>query len=67
MQIALEKDTSNKIDKASKLLGIEKTELIDRAILVYLDNLSKYLELKEEIKSWDALSDEALSNFEKSL
>jgi len=67
MQISLEKDASKKIDKASKLLGIEKTGLIDRVILFYLDNLSKYLELKEEMRSWDALSDEALSNFECTL
>lgn len=66
MQIELEKDTSKKIDQASKLLGMEKDELIDRAILVYLDNISKYLELKQEMKEWDTLSDEALINFEKS-
>lgn len=66
MQIELEKDTSKKINQASKILGIEKDELVDRAILVYLDNMSKYLELKQEMKEWDALSDEALINFEKS-
>ena len=67
MQIELEKDTSKKVDEASKLLGIGKNEIIDRAVLVYLDNLAKYLDLKHEMKAWDSLSDEALINFEKSL
>jgi len=67
MQIEIPKDTSKKIDKASKLLGIKDKKLIDRAILLYLDNISKYLELKKEIGEWDYLSDEALINFEKSL
>ena len=48
-------------------MGIKKDELVDRAILLYLDNLSKYLELKQEMHDWDILSDEALLNFEKSL
>ena len=67
MQIEIEKDISKKINEASKLLGIEKSKIIDRAILIYLDNLSKYLDLKQEMKAWDTLSDEALINFEKSL
>lgn len=67
MQIEIPKDTSEKIDNASKLLGIKKQNIIDRALLLYLDNISKYLDLKQEMKEWDVLSDEALSNFEKSL
>lgn len=67
MEIEIQKDTSEKVGKASELLGIGKEEIIDRALLLYLDNLSKYLDLKEEIKEWDSLSDEALENFEKSL
>lgn len=67
MEIEIPKGTSKKIDETAKLLGIKKQELIDRAILLYLDNLSKYLELKKEMREWDILSDEALTNFEKSL
>ncbi|MEK6862232.1 MAG: hypothetical protein AABY07_09795 [Nanoarchaeota archaeon] len=67
MQIELQKDTSQKIEKASKILGIKEKELIDRALLLYLDSISKYIELKKEFKDWDELSDEALTNFEKSL
>ena len=67
MQIELPKDTSEKVSKASKLLGIRNQELVDRALVVYLDNLSKSLDLKKEMKEWDTLSDEALTYFEKEL
>jgi len=67
MQIEISKDTSRKIEEASKVLGIKRNNIIDRAILVYLDSIQKQLELKKEMKLWDELSDEALVNFEKSL
>lgn len=67
MQIEIPKDTSKKIEEASKKLGVKKQQLVDKAILLYLDNIGKYLDLKQEMKEWDYLSDEALINFEKSL
>ena len=63
----MEASTSTKVREVSKLLGIKKQELIDRAIIVYLDNISKYVDLRKEMKAWDNLSDEALFLFEKSL
>ena len=63
--IIISDDTSKKIVKVSGILGIEKEELVDRALLLYLDNINKYVELKKELKEWDTLSDEALLNFEK--
>lgn len=67
MQIELQEDTTKKVDKASALLGIKNQEFIDRAILVYLDNIEKHLALKKEMNEWEVLSDEALENFEKLL
>ena len=67
MQIEIPKDTSKEIDRVSKLLGIKETQLVDRAILLYLDKIAKSLSLKKEMDEWDFLSDEALVNFEKSL
>jgi len=67
MQIEIPKETSEKITRASELLGIKNKDLVDRAISVYLDNLSKFLNLKKELVEWDLLSDEALINFEKSI
>ena len=67
MEVEIQKDTSIKIEKASELLGIKEQDVVDRALILYLDSISKYLDLKKEMKEWDALSDEALLNFEKSL
>ena len=67
MQIQTSKEMDKKINKVSKVLGLGKEEIVDRAIEVYLDNISKYVELKKDFKDWDELSDEAFANFEKSL
>lgn len=67
MQIEIPEDTLEKVNKVSDLLGIKEKELIERAILLFLDNMSKYLDLKKEMKEWDILSDEAIINFERSL
>lgn len=67
MNVQLSEEVVEKVDKASQLLGIQQQEIVDRALLVYLDSLAKYLELKEELKAWDTLSDEALAMFESSL
>ena len=53
MQIELPKETANKLSMASKALGINDKELAGRAILLYLDNIEKYTELKREMKKWD--------------
>ena len=67
MQIEIPKGLSRKLEQMSKRLGVKKEDLVDRALLLYLDNISKYAELKKEMKDWDFLSDEALASFEKSL
>ena len=67
MQIEIAKDTSKKVDKVSKLLGIGERQLVESAILLYLDKISKYLNLKKEMNQWDSLSDKALMNFDISL
>ena len=50
----------------SQLTGISQQEIIDRALLLYLDSMSKYLDLRQEMKEWDQLSDEAWEHFERS-
>ncbi len=67
MQIEIQKKTSEKLEKTAKLLGLKKNELADKALLLYLDNISKHVALKKEMKKWDFLSDEAFVNFEKAL
>lgn len=67
MNLAISRDTSIKVQNVSEMLGIPQQEVVDRAILVYLDSLEKFLDFKKELKAWDKLSDEAWENFEKSL
>ena len=67
MQIEIPKELSKKLEQTSKRLGVKKEDLVDKAILLYLDNINKYAELKKEMKDWDFLSDEALTSFEKAL
>lgn len=67
MQIEIPKETLKKVEVASNTLGIKDAEIVNRAVLVYLDNLQKYMELKKELAAWDSLSDEAILNFERQL
>lgn len=67
MDVEIQKETSDRVVEISKELGIEKNEFIERAVLVYLDSISKYIDFKKEIHDWDVLSDQAFDNFEKSL
>ena len=67
MEVKLAREVEEKVSEVSVELGIKRNEVIERAVLLYLDNISKYLELKKEFSNWDKLSDEALIDFEKQL
>ena len=67
MEIEISDETMELINQVEKILGIRKKELVNRAILVYVDGMSKQIALKNEFGAWDELSDESLDNFEKSL
>jgi hypothetical protein len=65
MRIEISNNTLKKIDDVSKLLGIRKKNLIERALLFYMDSIQKQLELKKEMKMWDKLSDESTPKSQK--
>jgi len=67
MEIELTKDVNRKLSEVSELLDMDKEEIVNRAVLIYLDNTQKYVELKKELMRWDELSDEALNNFERDI
>lgn len=67
MEIELPNEIDLKLIQAAKLLEMNKGELICRAILVYLDEIGKYIDLQKEFNEWEKLSDESLENFENSL
>ena len=55
------------LERASKLMGIGKKKLINRALLLYLESIRQRLDLVIEFEAWDKLSDEALLKFESRL
>ena len=65
MEIELSKGLKNKLSKVSLILGVKDNDVVNRAILFYLDTISKQLELKKELSAWDKLSDEALAKFDR--
>lgn len=65
MEIELSKDMAKKLSNVSSVLGVKNKDVVNRALLFYLDTISKQLELKKEMIAWDKLSDEALLKFDK--
>ncbi len=67
MRIKLPDGLDEKVKFASDALGFDEREIIERAIIFYLDTIEKQLALKNEFEAWDTLSNEALANFEATL
>jgi len=67
MQIHLQEPTLRQLKKVAQTTGIEEEQLIQRAVLYYLDAIQKHVEFYEEMNAWERLSDEALANFEDAL
>jgi hypothetical protein len=59
MQVTVEKKLDKRIAHASKTLGVDKKNLVERALLFYLDSVRKSVDLKHELDAWDQLSDDA--------
>ena len=60
MQIQLEKQLNKRMQDASKIFGVDQSQLIKQALLLYLDSLQESFDLKKEFDAWDILSNEAL-------
>ena len=67
MEIEITKDLDKKLSEISKELGLDKEEVVNRALLLYMDSINTMLLLKKEMNIWDKLSDEALEKFEMGL
>ena len=52
------------IERVAQLTGLSEQEIIDRAVLLYMENFRGMADLEAEMKAWDALSDEALEKME---
>jgi hypothetical protein len=67
MELILNESLELKITNASSILGFRKQDIIQKALVFYLDSINSQLELKNEFNNWDILSDEALTFFENAL
>ncbi len=66
MELTLSPEIKHRVAEASEKSGLNESELIKKAILLYLDTIKKQVDLKKEFDAWEKVSDEALENFEKS-
>ncbi|MBM2814878.1 MAG: hypothetical protein HW421_1640 [Ignavibacteria bacterium] len=67
MELLLPQTIDIRVSQAASALGFNKQDIIERALLVYLDLINNQIELKTEFNNLDHLSDEALLNFEEHL
>jgi len=65
LRISIPHDIENKIKQVSKERTISETSIVTNALKYYLPLIEEGLEAKFEL--WDALSDEALVDFEYGL
>lgn len=63
----ISKEVDKELEMASELIGIEKKELVNQALKLYLDNLRKMLELRKEMKAWEELGYQSLITSENKL
>lgn len=55
----LQKELNQEAEKVSREMGINKKELLERALILYLEGVKQQLGLFKEMEAWDKLSDEA--------
>lgn len=67
MSIVIEKNIQRGLTEIAKRMGVGEKELVDRALLLYLGNAKKLLDLEKEFLAWDALSDEAFYELSKKI
>lgn len=64
--IYVEKKMDRNLQKASKLMGVGKKELIDRAFVYYFESMRDLFNFEKELDAWSRLSDEAMREMSKS-
>ena len=67
LEIEIPKRTEMELDEASRITGMKRQEIINKALLHYAEELKKMVELKKEMKAWDDISDEDFEKFEGEL
>lgn len=63
----LTKKNAQGVREAARLIGTDEKEILERAVLFYLESIRTALDLEKELKAWQGLSDEAFWLMEKRL
>lgn len=64
--IYVEEKIDQNLQRASKLMGVKKKELVDRVFLYYFESMRDLFNFEKELNAWDKLSDEAMRGMLKS-
>ncbi len=65
MTIAIKRKIKKDLREVSQRMGITEHDVVDRALLLYLESVKKITEVQREFEAWDALSDESFSLLSK--
>lgn len=59
----LSKEVKQQMEIVSEKMGLEKKEILNRALLLYFEGIRKQLDLFKELESWEKLSNESLLKY----
>ena len=62
MQI-LDKKLQKQVKVASKKLGLNERDVINRAVSAYLGNIKEFVNLRNELRMWDVLSAQTMRKY----
>lgn len=57
----IQKELVKEAEKISREMGIDKKELLERALILYLESVKQQINLFREFEAWEKLSDEAMA------
>ena len=59
----LPKEIKKQMDIVSEKMGLEKQEILNRALLLYFESVQKQINLFKELEAWEKLSNESLLKY----
>ena len=65
--LTLTKKNARGVREAARLIGVNEKEILERAVLFYLESIRATVDLEKEFRAWEGLSDEAFRTMEKKL
>ena len=59
----LDKKLQQQVKVASKKLGLNERDVVNRAVSDYLQNIKEFTKLKNELRLWDVLSAQTMRKY----